>query len=206
MLVRVIGRDDFRDEALLKVEADGLPAISRGDHRRVEIGQQVYAIGYARDLPGAVMALVGSVDGIRPGDSVTYCGWSPKVSQLNGGPLVDVMGDVIGINTWDINRAQDTSGRGLSLALSIETLVELVPRLMAGEVRVLPTSTPRPTATPQPPATPGPTLELDNTTPTPEAQPTQDREPGPTGTPAPTPSLIPTPISAHPIGPHRLLL
>src|SRR5690606_27610092 len=106
----VVGRDPNTDIAVVKVEAKGLPVAPLGDSDRVEVGDWVLALGYPLHLGSTATAGIVSAKGRSPGvirrndeavapledfiqtDAATNPGNS-------GGPLVNLRGDVVGINT-----------------------------------------------------------------------------------------------------------
>jgi len=102
---RVIGRDPYTDVALLKIEAEGLKPMELGDSQAIKTGQIVLALANPFGLQvSATQGLITSVRGtIRgPGGTVmedtivTDARLNPGYS---GGPLIDVYGRMIGMNT-----------------------------------------------------------------------------------------------------------
>ncbi len=115
---RPLGADDWTDIAVVKVDAPNLPYVSLGASQSLAIGQQVLGLGYAPYFPGAPSAklgvvrslsgeiqtehdyplfhLIGTTTFLHPGDS--------------GGPLLNLSGQVVGINT-----AIRIAGRGQEL-------------------------------------------------------------------------------------------
>lgn len=125
----IVGRDPGTDLALLRVAAQGLPAAARGATPKV--GNLILALG--RPGPGGTMATVGIVsalggpartwrggrlDGLIRTDAVLYPGFS-------GGPLVDVSGQVLGLNTSHF-------GQGASLAIPVDSISRIAAALLAG--------------------------------------------------------------------------
>lgn len=117
-----VARDDVNDLAILKVEGDGLEALPLGDSSALKVGQMVVAIGTPLgDLPGTVT--MGIVSGL--GRSVTASSggfWGTTRTYENviqtdaavnpgnsGGPLLDVAGNVIGINFATTSGADNIS-------------------------------------------------------------------------------------------------
>jgi serine protease Do len=129
---RVVARHPERDLALLKVEADGLPAVEVGDSSTVRPGQLVLAIGHPIGFRGAVTAGIvvaagqaATPEGPRTGDWL-----QADVTLLpgnSGGPLVDARGRVIGIATM-------VSGE-LSLAIPSQAVEVFVAGGRPGQVR-----------------------------------------------------------------------
>jgi S1-C subfamily serine protease len=100
----LLARDTDRDLAALSIEAQGLPTIEPGNSRKLQSGQWVFAIGHPWGIKAAVTA--GTVIGIGsqwPGMPMQGQDWivvSLAVRPGNsGGPLVDVYGRLVGINT-----------------------------------------------------------------------------------------------------------
>ena len=124
---KVVGRDQYTDVALLKVEADGLSAIQRGSTNDVRVGQFVLA------LANAFGKKASATSGIVTSQSRSMRGWWGVVienavvsdAKLNpgysGGPLVDASGMMLGMNVAYF------SGRGV--AVSVDSLKETVEKL-----------------------------------------------------------------------------
>jgi len=119
---RVIGIDRETDLALLRVEAAGLPYLTFGDSDRVRQGQLVLAIGNPLGLENSItMGVVSSVARqLRPEDRVVYLQTDAPINPGNsGGPLVDVNGQVIGINTVILSHSGGSEGLGFSVPSNI---------------------------------------------------------------------------------------
>jgi serine protease Do len=125
---RVIGGDPQADLAVLDVEAQGLPTVPLGDSDSLELGQSVVAIGYALGLEGGPSVTSGIVSSLTRRITVSdpsceACGDTPEDRQRvytdviqtdaainpgnSGGPLVDLAGNVIGINTAGTSEADN---------------------------------------------------------------------------------------------------
>lgn len=100
---RVLALDTDNDLAALGVEASGLPTIALGDSRKLKVGEWVMALGHPYGVPNALTAgiVIGSGDHLpemQPGRQ-----WIALSLRLrpghSGGPLVDVQGRLVGINT-----------------------------------------------------------------------------------------------------------
>src|SRR5579883_1389021 len=131
---RLVGSDERTDIALLKVDGAGdLPVAPLGDSDRIEIGEWVVAIGNPFGLDHTVT--VGIVSGkerrdVRPG-GVGGSGFYDFIqtdASINvgnsGGPLLDLRGEVIGMNT-----AINASAHGIAFAIPINMVKAIVPRL-----------------------------------------------------------------------------
>ncbi len=128
----LVGRDPDTDIALLRVRARKVEAAPfRPDLSTVAVGDWVVAIGNRKILKepvttGYVTALLKGVD-VRglPGVYAVIESTVPLAHGNSGGPLVDVDGWVIGINTGQLE------GEGLALTLPCDLVLEVVARLLA---------------------------------------------------------------------------
>ena len=131
---RVVGRDPQTDVALLKVDARNLPTLPLGDSKRLKPGQWVVAIGSPFGLDYTVTAGIVSAVG-RSADArqryVPFIQTDVAVNQGNsGGPLLNIRGEVIGINSQIFS---NTGGyMGVSFAIPIETARSVADQLRAG--------------------------------------------------------------------------
>jgi S1-C subfamily serine protease len=113
---RVIGGDQTKDLAVLKIDATGLPTVPLGNSDSLQLGQQVVAIGYALGLDGGPSVTTGIVSSLThvitaQDQNCTECANGSRTydhviqtdAAINpgnsGGPLVDLAGRVVGINT-----------------------------------------------------------------------------------------------------------
>jgi len=105
---KVLGKDPSTDLALLKIEASGLPAISFGDSDKLETGEWVLAIGNPFDLTSTVTAGIVSGKGrninlIREKSNLAIESFIQTDAAVNpgnsGGALVNLRGELVGINT-----------------------------------------------------------------------------------------------------------
>jgi len=99
---RVLAYDKERDLAALSVEADDLPTIELGDSKQLQPGQWVLALGHPWGVLGAATA--GIVINTGPPPEMPARGEFVQVGVplrpgYSGGPLVDVRGRLVGINT-----------------------------------------------------------------------------------------------------------
>ena len=135
----VLGTDSLTDLAVLKIEGREFPWVRMGDPSRVRVGEWVIAIGNALALPGGPTVTVGVVSGLdRPfqiGANLQLYGLIQTDASINpgnsGGPLVNLQGEVIGINTA-VARG-DRAGReieGIGFAIGMDTAVPVARELM----------------------------------------------------------------------------
>ena len=125
----IIGTDPLTDLALLKIEPKGanIAPILLGDSDESEIGDWVVAIGNPLGLGGTVTAGILSAKGRVLGDG-PYDNFIQTDVSINpgnsGGPLINMDGEVIGINTAIIQSAQ-----GLGFAVPVNMLKNILPKL-----------------------------------------------------------------------------
>ena len=115
----VIGRDERTDIAVLKVETDKpLPAVQFGDSDKARVGDWVVAIGNPFGLGGSVTAGIVSARG-RNIDQGPYDNFIQTDAAINkgnsGGPLFNMDGEVIGINTAIYSPTGGSVGIGFSI-------------------------------------------------------------------------------------------
>ncbi len=131
---RLIGRDPASDLALLKIEANDLPFVRFGDSRRTRVGDWVVAMGSPFGLGGTVTAGIVSAVHRNIGASIyeRYIQTDASINQGNsGGPMFDLNGNVIGINTALIS---PTGGNvGIGFAIPAETAAPIIQTLRRGE-------------------------------------------------------------------------
>ncbi|HLI26573.1 MAG TPA: trypsin-like peptidase domain-containing protein [Chloroflexota bacterium] len=126
----LVGRDPSTDLAVLRVAADGLPAVPPPEEVEVRVGHYVLAVGRLDAGPpsasGGIVSAIGGpwrgrrgalIEGYLRTDLVLYPGFS-------GGPLVDARGRIIGINT-------SLLARGHGLALPLATVRRVTTTLLA---------------------------------------------------------------------------
>jgi serine protease Do len=106
------------DLAVLKVEATGLPTLPIGRYNRVQKGEIVLAFGSPEGLQNSVaFGLVSSV--LRqqnPDDQMVYIQTDAAINPGNsGGPLVDVEGNVVGIDTFIYSKSGGHEGLGFAI-------------------------------------------------------------------------------------------
>lgn len=133
---RVITSDMTSDLALLKIEADGLRALPMVDSRLVRVGQWVLAVGNPFGLTQTVSAGIVSAVGrsdlrILPFESFIQTDASINPGN-SGGPLVNLRGEVIGINTAMYSDASGGS-QGIGFAVPVDLARVLARRWIEGK-------------------------------------------------------------------------
>ncbi|WP_324806740.1 Do family serine endopeptidase [Sphingomonas sp. LY29] len=117
---RIIGRDSASDLALLKIEGSNLPFVNFGDSTRARVGDWVVAIGNPYGLGGTVTAgIISAVHrgGISGGGAYDrYIQTDASINMGNsGGPMFDMAGNVIGVNSALISPTGASVGIGLAI-------------------------------------------------------------------------------------------
>lgn len=123
---RVVGADPVIDIAVLKVEASGLPILSPADFRSVKVGNSVVAVGspfrLMRSFTAGVVSGLGRSDVGTPSPFEDFVQHDAAVNVgSSGGPLVDVLGRVVGINTAILSRT--VGHQGISFAVPIDVVL-----------------------------------------------------------------------------------
>jgi serine protease Do len=120
---KMLGGDEKTDLALLKVESDKpLPYVSFGDATKVRVGQAVMAVGNPFGLGGTVTTGIVSARGrdIQSGPFDDYIQTDAAINRGNsGGPLFDMDGKVIGINTAIFSPTGGNIGLGFAIPSSL---------------------------------------------------------------------------------------
>jgi serine protease Do len=119
---RIVGVDRDTDLAVLKVERAELNPLPLGDSDRLRQGQLVMAFGNPLGLENSVsMGVVSSVARqVKPDDSMMYIQTDAPINPGNsGGPLVDVDGQVMGINTFILSQSGGSEGLGFAIPSNI---------------------------------------------------------------------------------------
>ncbi len=129
---KVIGSDERSDVALLKIDADGLPAVKLGDSTKLEAGEWVLAIGSPFGFDHTVTAGIVSATG-RALENETYVPFIQTDVAINpgnsGGPLFNLEGEVVGINSQIYTRSGGFMG--LSFAIPIDVAMNVSKQLKA---------------------------------------------------------------------------
>ena len=103
---RIIGTDKRTDVALVKIEASGLPSVRIGDVTRLKVGEWVIAIGSPFGLENTVTAGIVSAKARDTGDFLPFIQTDVAINPGNsGGPLINMRGEVVGINSQIYSRS-----------------------------------------------------------------------------------------------------
>src|SRR6059058_802327 len=132
---RIVGRDETSDLAVLKIEGRNLPFVQWGDSTKARVGDWIVAIGNPYGLGGTVTA--GIISALHRG--ITGVGAYDRYIQTDaainmgnsGGPMFDLNGNVIGINSALISPTGASVGIGL--AIPAELAKPVIDSLMRGQ-------------------------------------------------------------------------
>jgi serine protease Do len=119
---RVVGSDEDIDLAVLKIEATGLKALRLGDYNKLRQGDFVFAFGSPEGLQDSVTMGVVSTPArqLDPDSPVVYVQSDAATNPGNsGGPLVNVDGELIGINTFIFSQSGGNEGLGFAIPSAI---------------------------------------------------------------------------------------
>ncbi|MCS6948975.1 MAG: trypsin-like peptidase domain-containing protein [bacterium] len=116
---QVVGTDPATDLALLRIRANNLPAIKWGDSRALEVGEWVLAIGNPYGLSQTVTAGIVSAKGRRDVGISVYEDFIQTDAAINpgnsGGALVNIRGELVGINTAILSQSGGNVGIGFAV-------------------------------------------------------------------------------------------
>ena len=118
MPARVVGMDPVTDLAVIKVEKSGLRALKFGDSDRVHPGELVLAFGSPLGLQDSVsLGVISAINQqLDPDSPMVYLQTDAAINPGNsGGPLIDMRGDVVGINSMIESQSGGNEGVGFSI-------------------------------------------------------------------------------------------
>ena len=132
---RIVGTDPATDLAVIKIDATGLPAARFASRSRIRVGEWAVAIGSPYGLDYTVTAGVVSAvgrGGVGMNEIEDYVQTDASINPGNsGGPLVNLRGEVIGINTMIVGR-----GTGIGFAVVSELADQVATQIIdSGRVR-----------------------------------------------------------------------
>lgn len=139
---KLVGRDDRTDIAVLKIDADRLTPLKFADPRAVEVGEEVIAVGFPLDLgatPTVTRGVVSALDReiqeqLEDGTPISITGAIQTDAAVNpgnsGGPLLNMRGEVIGINTAGLRGGLGRPVEGISFAVSAQVAQPIVKTLL----------------------------------------------------------------------------
>ncbi|HCY14414.1 MAG TPA: serine peptidase [Curvibacter sp.] len=127
---RLVGADKRTDVAVVKIEASGLPAVKIGDVNRLKVGEWVMAIGSPFGLENSVTAGIVSAKQRDTGDYLPFIQTDVAINPGNsGGPLINMRGEVVGINSQIYSRSGGYMG--IAFAIPIDEAIRVSEQLRA---------------------------------------------------------------------------
>ncbi|MDD5030256.1 MAG: Do family serine endopeptidase [Rhodoferax sp.] len=115
---KIIGADKRSDVAVVKIEATGLPAVKVGDVSRLRVGEWVVAIGSPFGFENTVTAGIVSAKQRDTGDYLPFIQTDVAINPGNsGGPLINMRGEVVGINSQIYSRSGGSMGISFSIPM-----------------------------------------------------------------------------------------
>ena len=127
---KIIGADARTDVALVKIDATGLPFVRIGDVNKLKVGEWVLAIGSPFNLDNTVTAGIVSAKQRDTGDYLPLIQTDVAVNPGNsGGPLINMRGEVVGINSQIYSRSGGYMG--ISFAIPIDEAKAIADQLRA---------------------------------------------------------------------------
>jgi serine protease Do len=138
---RVIGSDRRTDVAVVKIEATGLPPVRIGDVGRLRVGEWVMAIGSPFGLENTVTAGIVSAKQRDTGDYLNFIQTDVAINPGNsGGPLLNLRGEVVGINSQIYSRSGGFMGISFAIpiddAMDVATQLRTTGRVIRGRIGV----------------------------------------------------------------------
>lgn len=126
----VVGSDARTDVALIKIDAEDMVILPIGSAQNLKKGQWVLAIGSPFGLESTVTAGIVSAIGRETGDYLPFIQTDVAVNPGNsGGPLLDLSGEVVGINAQIVSRSGGFMG--ISLAIPIDEAMQVADQLQS---------------------------------------------------------------------------
>ncbi|WP_138516641.1 Do family serine endopeptidase [Rhodoferax bucti] len=127
---KILGADKRSDVAVVKIDATGLPAVKVGDVNRLRVGEWVMAIGSPFGLDNTVTAGIVSAKQRDTGDFLPLIQTDVAINPGNsGGPLINMRGEVVGINSQIYSRSGGFMG--ISFSIPMDEAVRVSDQLRA---------------------------------------------------------------------------
>ena len=138
---KIVGADKRTDVAVVKIQASGLPAVKVGDVGRLKVGEWVMAIGSPFGLDNTVTAGIVSAKQRDTGDYLPFIQTDVAINPGNsGGPLINMRGEVVGINSQIYSRSGGFMGISFSIpmdeAMRVSEQLRATGRVTRGRIGV----------------------------------------------------------------------
>ncbi|MGA0610282.1 DegQ family serine endoprotease [Caldimonas sp. KR1-144] len=127
---KIIGSDKRTDVAVVKIDAANLPAVRIGDVNKLRVGEWVMAIGSPFGLENTVTAGIVSAKARETGEFIPFIQTDVAINPGNsGGPLINLRGEVVGINSQILSRSGGFMG--ISFAIPMDEAMRVADQLRA---------------------------------------------------------------------------
>lgn len=127
---KIVGADKRTDVAVVKIDAKNLPAVKIGDVSKLRVGEWVMAIGSPFGLENSVTAGIVSAKQRDTGDYLPFIQTDVAINPGNsGGPLINMRGEVVGINSQIYSRSGGFMG--ISFAIPVDEAIRVSEQLRA---------------------------------------------------------------------------
>ena len=138
---KIIGSDRRTDVALVKIEGSNLPRLTMGDSSKLRVGEWVIAIGSPFGLENTVTAGIISANSRDTGDYLPLIQTDVAVNPGNsGGPLINMRGEVVGINSQIYSRSGGYMGISFAVpideAMRVSQQLKTIGRVVRGRIGV----------------------------------------------------------------------
>lgn len=139
---KLVGSDPKSDVALVKIDGTDLPTLKIGDPAKLRVGEWVIAIGSPFNLQNTVTAGIVSAKSRETGELLPFIQTDAAVNPGNsGGPLINVRGEVVGINSQIFTTSGSYAGISFAIpideAQKIATLLRTKGKVVRGKIGVL---------------------------------------------------------------------
>ncbi len=139
---KLVGSDPKSDVALVKIDGTDLPTLKLGDPAKLRVGEWVIAIGSPFNLSNTVTAGIVSAKGRETGELLPFIQTDAAVNPGNsGGPLINVRGEVVGINSQIFTTSGSYAGISFAIpideAQKIAKLLRTQGKVVRGKIGVL---------------------------------------------------------------------
>ncbi len=118
----VLGADAVSDIAVLKIEADGLRPLAFSDSEKVRVGQLVFAVGNPFGLQETItQGIISARERLFSSESINefFQTDAPINPGNSGGPLVNIRGEIVGINNFIFSQSGGSQGIGFSIPANV---------------------------------------------------------------------------------------
>ncbi len=138
---KIIGSDRRTDVALVKIDGSNLPRLTMGDSSKLRVGDWVIAIGSPFGLENTVTAGIVSANSRDTGDYLPLIQTDVAVNPGNsGGPLINMRGEVVGINSQIYSRSGGYMGISFAVpiaeAIRVSEQLKTIGRVVRGRIGV----------------------------------------------------------------------